>query len=45
MTTHVDKKVNSRFVRFLNGVERIGNKLPDPFILFVSLAVIVVILS
>src|SRR5690554_566716 len=29
----------------LNGIERIGNKLPDPFMLFVILAVIVIILS
>lgn len=45
METKVDNKGNSRFARFLNGIERIGNKLPDPFILFVSLAVIVIILS
>ncbi|WP_273854328.1 AbgT family transporter [Guptibacillus spartinae] len=31
--------------KFLNGIERVGNKLPDPFILFVGLAVIVVIVS
>ncbi|MBD8071201.1 AbgT family transporter [Bacillus sp. PS06] len=31
--------------RFLNGIERIGNKLPDPFFLFVYLAVFVMLLS
>lgn len=36
---------NTRFTRFLNGIERIGNKLPDPFILFIALAAIVIILS
>ncbi|HLS09142.1 AbgT family transporter [Lentibacillus sp.] len=33
------------FARFLNVIERIGNKLPDPFMLFVSLAIIVILLS
>ncbi|MFC4557741.1 AbgT family transporter [Virgibacillus kekensis] len=31
--------------RFLNGIEVFGNKLPDPFILFAILAVLVIILS
>ncbi|MGA9289323.1 MAG: AbgT family transporter, partial [Anaerobacillus sp.] len=31
--------------KFLNGIERVGNKLPDPFILFVGLAVFVIIVS
>lgn len=31
--------------KFLNGVEKVGNKLPDPFILFVYLAVGVIVLS
>lgn len=31
--------------RFLSGVERVGNKLPDPITLFVLLSVIVVVLS
>ncbi|WP_404356345.1 AbgT family transporter [Cytobacillus firmus] len=31
--------------RFLNGVEKVGNKLPDPFILFAGLAVLVIIVS
>ncbi|WP_428909838.1 AbgT family transporter [Niallia sp. Krafla_26] len=42
MDTHQEK---GKFVRFLNGIERVGNKLPDPFILFVSLAVLVAIVS
>src|SRR5690625_3182057 len=31
--------------RFLNGIERIGNKLPDPFMLFIILAGLIIILS
>ncbi|MTI71663.1 MAG: AbgT family transporter [Firmicutes bacterium] len=34
-----------RFQRFINFVERVGNKLPHPFMLFVSLAIIVLIIS
>src|SRR5690625_7445308 len=30
---------------FLNGIERIGNKLPDPFMLFIILAGLIIILS
>ncbi|WP_432354272.1 AbgT family transporter [Sporosarcina sp. A2] len=33
------------FNKMLNGIERFGNRLPDPFILFVSMAVIVMIAS
>ncbi|TFJ94336.1 AbgT family transporter [Lentibacillus salicampi] len=36
---------NSRFSRFLNRIERIGNKLPDPFMLFVTLSILVILLS
>jgi len=35
----------SVFDRFIDGVERAGNKLPHPFWLFVSLTVIVMVLS
>lgn len=35
----------TRMARFLNGVERIGNKLPDPFILFILLAALVAVAS
>lgn len=38
-------KRNGMFIRFLNGVERVGNKLPDPFMLFIYLAVLVMIAS
>jgi aminobenzoyl-glutamate transport protein len=38
-----DKK--SLFQRFLDIVERVGNKLPDPFVLFVGLAVLMIIVS
>jgi aminobenzoyl-glutamate transport protein len=39
------KKKDSKFVSFINGVERLGNKLPHPFFLFVYLIVIVLVLS
>ncbi|WP_181347551.1 AbgT family transporter [Thalassobacillus sp. CUG 92003] len=31
--------------RFLNGIERAGNKLPDPFMLFVYLALFIILFS
>ncbi|MBY7145083.1 AbgT family transporter [Virgibacillus sp. NKC19-3] len=45
MSTQTNTAKNTRFTRFLNGIEKFGNKLPDPFMLFVVLAVIVIILS
>lgn len=39
------EKKNSRFDKFIDGVERVGNKLPHPFWLFVSLSIIVMVLS
>lgn len=36
---------NGFFIRFLNGIERVGNKLPDPFMIFVYLAIFVIIAS
>lgn len=33
------------FQRFLNVIERVGAKLPDPFILFIWLAIFVIVLS
>lgn len=41
------KKVNnqSALMRFMGGVERIGNKLPHPFYLFALLAILAVVLS
>jgi len=36
---------NSRGARFLNKIERIGNKIPDPFMLFVVLATLIILLS
>ncbi|QZT34132.1 AbgT family transporter [Caldalkalibacillus thermarum TA2.A1] len=35
----------SAFMRFLDVVERVGNKLPHPFILFVYLALLVMVVS
>ena len=43
MNTQTKKK--SIFGKFLNGVELLGNRLPDPFMLFAVLAVIVILLS
>ncbi|MFD1362133.1 AbgT family transporter [Lentibacillus salinarum] len=45
MTNKTDQHNNIGFTRFLNAIERIGNKLPDPFMLFVTLAILVVLLS
>lgn len=39
------KKKNSLFDRFLNGIEKAGNKLPDPAMLFFFLMVFVWIMS
>src|SRR5690606_30797570 len=33
------------FIRFLNFIERVGNRLPDPFMLFVYLAFFMILLS
>ncbi|MCT4594790.1 MAG: AbgT family transporter [Anaeromicrobium sp.] len=35
----------SKFEKFISGVENIGNKLPHPFWLFVSLSIIIMVLS
>lgn len=45
MTTQTDTAKNTKFTKFLNGIEKVGNKLPDPFMLFIILAVIVIIAS
>lgn len=39
------KEKKGFFQRFLDVVERVGNRLPDPFLLFVILAVLMIILS
>lgn len=39
------KEKNSIATQLLNGIERVGNKLPDPFMLFISLAGIIILLS
>ena len=31
--------------RFFDAIEKVGNKLPDPFLMFVSLAILVIIAS
>lgn len=45
MSTKANGNKNTRMSGFLNFVERVGNRLPDPFMLFVYLAVSVIILS
>lgn len=42
---NTEKKKSSGFNRFLNGVEVVGNKIPDPIILFVVLILAIVVLS
>lgn len=39
------KQKKTIFSRFLNGIEAAGNRLPDPFLLFGILAVLVIIVS
>ncbi|YCI78860.1 AbgT family transporter [Bacillus sp. R1-10] len=39
------EKQSKGITRFLNAIERIGNKLPDPFFIFVYLVAFVIILS
>lgn len=39
------EKGNSGFQKFLNGVERVGNKLPHPFTMFMMLTVMIVIIA
>lgn len=39
------QKKEGFFQKFLNGIEKIGNKLPDPFILFVVLTLLVIVAS
>ncbi|MHA6260432.1 AbgT family transporter [Sporosarcina sp. CAU 1771] len=41
MATKSNGKKNSFFMRFLNGIEKLGNKLPDPFMIFIYLALFV----
>lgn len=36
---------NSAITRFLNGIERVGNKLPDPAIIFLSAMLLIWLLS
>lgn len=40
-----NKQKQTIFNRFLNGIENVGNKLPDPFLLFALLAFGVIIVS
>lgn len=40
-----ENEKKSIFARFLGGVEYVGNKIPDPMLLFVALSLITVVLS
>ncbi|GAA0316558.1 p-aminobenzoyl-glutamate transporter [Bacillus carboniphilus] len=42
---NLDPNQSKLMYRFLNGIERAGNKLPDPFFIFVYLAAFVILLS
>lgn len=44
MSAKTDKKPKIG-ARILNSVERLGNKLPDPFVLFILLALIIIVIS
>ena len=39
------QKESSLFFRALKGVERVGNRLPHPFFMFLSMAILVLVLS
>ncbi|MDF2519889.1 MAG: abgT, partial [Clostridia bacterium] len=41
----VEKKKIGLFRRFLDWVERVGNKLPHPFTMFIMLAAFTMVLS
>src|SRR5699024_5051277 len=41
----MDRENKTSFNRLLNKIEHIGNKLPNPFILFIALAVFIIIIS
>lgn len=43
--TQLESNENSRFDKFLNWVEKVGNKLPEPLLLFAALSAVVVLLS
>ena len=43
--TKIEKNDENRFSKFLSIIEKVGNKLPHPFILFFYLTVLLVILS
>lgn len=47
MSKNITKDISkeSGFQKFLNGVERVGNKLPHPFTMFVGLTVIIVVIA
>ncbi|MGI8314576.1 AbgT family transporter [Halobacillus mangrovi] len=45
MSTNTTEKTNKGMARFLNFVEKAGNKLPEPFMLFVYLAAFTIVFS
>src|SRR5699024_8060082 len=45
MSAQTNRAATSKITSFLNDIERIGNKLPDQFMLFIVLVVLIIILS
>ncbi|MBP2004771.1 AbgT family transporter [Halobacillus andaensis] len=45
MSKTTGEKSNKGMTRFLNGIEKVGNKLPEPFMLFVYLAAFTIVFS
>ncbi|WP_078381212.1 AbgT family transporter [Sutcliffiella halmapala] len=46
LQTNEDPQKNNRILdRLLSGIERIGNKLPDPFMIFIYLSIFIIALS
>lgn len=43
--SQAEEKDSKMLSKFLNGIEKAGNKLPDPFMLFVYLALFMILLS
>lgn len=41
----LNKKNNTRFDRMLDKIEKVGNKIPEPMVLFLWLCIIVIVLS
>ncbi|MFE2775438.1 AbgT family transporter [Aerococcus urinaeequi] len=40
-----EKQQESRLLRILNGIERVGNKMPSPIMIFIYLSILVILAS